>query len=656
MMWRLAIISLILVSETSAYEVDLRDFGNCNLNLNILNPNAGIEIFDLASEVIIKNKKFRLWTFHDSKNGTEITRLSLESKAPCTLHVLLGTRDEFFCDLKKINTYYQNSPLHSRIILISLDDFEFAPFNLTIAIRPRIFLKRLYSASQDVAAPWFYFCPYCFDPNRFILVNELALEFVSTLSFKNIWAQPTVHTKLPSQLTAFVSNCISLLWSSSFLLFTLCYHSNVLFEAIVDHYNFTVSDSFEIDSDGEFFIYDLIIEKLIDESKTNTLGVDIFHLPQIEPWYLLYCEEKLRFNEKSAASKWFSPFSATTWLGFGVTISAVLLFNVVCKGIYLKPRLIPDEIFSVVQVLLRQAPSNCGLLLMVVTFGTIIISTNYENYITSELTVPPENGIIENLGQLIKSKFKIVLKVKGNNYEDDEKVRSKNLVQFESAFRSYGIKISKDHFLVKSETDDPSNIFSKLVLTGHLIALPIDAGYVRDVKVLITFQTLVGVRFHCAIIPEGFYFKAAITSYYFHSHITEHVKDFATRWEESGTPQIFSKFSNHFGPLIIKRLKRHGKELQFQREYESASWYNPARYPYIPVNWFGEDATYITLFNLRSFFSIYLGLFIIAFILFSFEAPHCILWAFKTGIKNIYKFTGFIFNLWFSIPDPMENR
>jgi len=152
---------------------------------------------------------------------------------------------------------------------------------------------------------------------------------------------------------------------------------------------------------------------------------------------------------------------------------------------------------------------------------------------------------------------------------------SNYLFQLESAFKSYGIQISQDHFLLLSESDGAIiNNFGKWVLTGQLIAIPITADFVRDLNVLIKFQLLVRNRFHCAIVPEEV---------------------------KSGNPETFSKFSNHFGSLTIKVIARRGNELKIQREYESASWYNPARYPYIPMNWFVEDATYITLFNLRSF-------------------------------------------------------
>jgi len=33
-------VGILLVLETSAFEVDISGFGNCNFNLNILNPNA----------------------------------------------------------------------------------------------------------------------------------------------------------------------------------------------------------------------------------------------------------------------------------------------------------------------------------------------------------------------------------------------------------------------------------------------------------------------------------------------------------------------------------------------------------------------------------------------------------------------------------------
>jgi len=90
-MWRFLALLNLLVKLTWAFDVSLAGFGDCRFRVKLIDWNAGVEMEDLAGQVIRENKEMGLWTFHDSGNSSGMTRRWLDMEAPCILQVLWNT-------------------------------------------------------------------------------------------------------------------------------------------------------------------------------------------------------------------------------------------------------------------------------------------------------------------------------------------------------------------------------------------------------------------------------------------------------------------------------------------------------------------------------------------------------------------------------------
>jgi len=594
------LIIFCLSSVSTAIDLSLAGFGVCNFLVKLFGPE--VELYDLGEELIHQNKKMGLWTFEDT-NSTSITRPLDKVLPACTLNIMLGmeTFDKFEVYIYK-NPYSQTDPAHSRFILMPLGDFEFVASRFLRSLRTKVFVKPLHLDRIEGTVPWLYFCPYCISP-ELRGVDDLAS--VSTLTFKKQWKQIWIQTS--PQVQPFGS-CMSIIWNRTYQ-DDICYRESLLIDLVAAGYNVTISIHPRHDLSG-FFIF-----KKLDAPKD-------FHsitFPAAEPQNLLFCPENLRLN-KISILQWFSPYSTNAWLCLLASLVALLLFNLVKKLQNLKAEDIVTEIFLILRIMFRQGPNKSMVLLTLLTFALLCFSWNYENYITSELTVPPKRNSFKNLGQVIRNGYKILSVVIGT---PDQLARVKEgiLDRFSLGFRLHMIAVKEKHFAFRDENFDLLD-FGREVQTGELIALSMDPGRMIDTNVFVTIQNIVGGRFRCAITEESFVFPMR-TSFVFNAHIGHSVRKYADLLSEMGYLKIHERFLQRRFPITFNRLK--GEAEEWRQTLEKQSWYQSLGKPYVPTNWYGEDTTYITLPNLISFFLIYLVLLSFASVVFIIEA-RCYIW------------------------------
>jgi len=599
MNWGLVLLSNLCVLMTSAYDVSLGEFGNCHFHVKILGSEPGVEFHDLGAEVIRNNSDMGPWTFHDSSNSNdsyEMTNPSIKVKAPCTLHVIivsLTASNNNITDLIWYNPYFESSPLHSRFIILLLEDLIFLPFTFSDnSVRARVFVKSLNPTEKMEKVPWLYFCPYCLSPKLRLVETDLAS--VTTLTFRNDWALRLIYI----DDNAFAkSSCLAEQRSKIFTV-TNCRRHFLLFQSILEAFNFTLTYK-----DGPF------VESLDYNSVGYHYyaGVNTVFNPMEDPLYFVYCDEKLRWKGRMSVAVWFSPLSLSAWLGLLGSLVGVSIVSLDLNQPSLNIQNVLKSFFLTLRIIFRQ-DLLLGKLWLILSLSLFIVGSNYENYITSELTVPPADYVFNDIGELVKNGFKIaVTKTTGE--------ASYNFTTFYDMYieplKRYGIQLNENHFV-----DIGPLGFTRLILEGGLITCPTAEELLR--LMLTTLPSALGGRYNCWRAVEGTYSKNLIAAYIFISHITDFLQEFALRWNERGDFELSTSLSNHFA-MSQQAARNRQWETFFSNRFGNQAWFKALNKPYLPLNLDSHENDFITFFQLTSFFVFCGSIILLISILFFIE-------------------------------------
>jgi len=210
-------------------------------------------------------------------------------------------------------------------------------------------------------------------------------------------------------------------------------------------------------------------------------------------YYLLYCEDELKFHT-SSYYYWVSPFDELVWSLTLVTILAISVLNCFYYRGFM------ESVFSLVGSLVRQlSPKRMTIPELIFTLSGFFLMIFYEGSITSELTVPPLPIVAKNLKELIVDRgYKMLYPV----YGGVDVIKGRDVHEFQDGFKRYNIS---EIFWDKIQGYE--NMFDNEVVTfarrGCNVAMEVDE---REKEMLVwKFNLIITSARHCHIAKDPFF-------------------------------------------------------------------------------------------------------------------------------------------------------
>jgi hypothetical protein len=323
---------------------------------------------------------------------------------------------------------------------------------------------------------------------------------------------------------------------------------------------------------------------------------------------LLYCEPPRERWTQISFKAWWSPFQPNTWW---VAIFCFLItsfaFAFVISGdggglIFGLDKMFLS-IFNVFRSVMKQNSSSEAKLLMLFTFTSFVSTSVYENIITSDLIVPDMPYIVQDLDELLKLKFNVLVptysKYVSQNILHQESHPAKNKIYKSRATRF----IDADFHDIKELAREEKNRIA-LFLIGELQEFPLE---------IFEIQQEIGLKCHLVREPVGSAHRYFASS----SSVQNEVHALIEKYREAGLLEVWYKTEIYFKSLIQRRLDPN---LHSDDKYTD---------------------TYITLPNLIPVFMIWIPGFLVSFVAFAIETKWYVkLWvSFMQHLRNVIRKT-----------------
>jgi hypothetical protein len=259
---------------------------------------------------------------------------------------------------------------------------------------------------------------------------------------------------------------------------------------------------------------------------------------------------------------WVTPFSRSVWLGLvitylllSVTVGAQLQAGKICGN-----KASPDDytvpFITVAGLFLRQEGANveCQSLLTLTSLFIGIILSQYENYVTSELVVPPPK-FEHNLSSLMMSAgVKLI-------YSGSEIAINADPIELQTQLRKWSITYSKEQLELNNglyRLGLPLFNGTRLAYFGYYSAAEIDLR--------LRFLKLVNNKCYCYIVKHTF--RPRETYITFELFLRNRFASIANVLRQSGIIQLFSEsFYNYEiarGRIQLRRrLEKSANHLDF---------------------------------------------------------------------------------------------
>jgi hypothetical protein len=239
------------------------------------------------------------------------------------------------------------------------------------------------------------------------------------------------------------------------------------------------------------------------------------------------------------------------------------------------------SLFNVFRSIMKQNSSSEAKLLMLFTFTSFVFTSVYENIITSDLIVPDMPYIVQDLDELLKLNFKVLIstysKSMSQNILHQKSHPAKSRIYNSGATRF----MDADFYDLKKLAREEKNRIA-LFLIGELREFPLE---------LFKIQQEIGSKCHLVRKPVGSAHRYFAVS----SSVQNQVYAFIEKYREAGLLEVWYKTEIYFKSLIQRRLDEN---LHIDDQYTD---------------------TYITLPNLIPVFLLWVPGFFVSFLAFTIE-------------------------------------
>jgi hypothetical protein len=434
-----------LTSANDIYRIEPCPFGTSTVHVKSFSSSISSVIF--VNKFIISNQDRAVWTLWPSPhNESQIPRPFYTFNEHCTINVVVEMPSPNSKDLKSMARYMRNTTFpfragysHSIFIQIKFKcDYRVGDQSLTLPLSLFLYFVDCPTVNDLKARfPHVYVSPYCGAGFRNKMLNNSLstyggetlvkykdecwkedLGFLSQrpiLVEKNNWPQK--------------ANCLQTRWKADDISADLVYCQMTDFLMIHVVHGLRLNYTYDKDiklrkypsvekTRGWFFldnffggngkgkIYDLILDHY-----TGRFYLDISRS------HFIWCDFTIPKEEDMSFLAWFSPFRVEVWLGFlaciiGISLclalkditadrlqnnlSFVEYATSMCRGL-----------FIIVRIILRQNVDMLSTIMLIFSFATMVITSLFENTVTSDLIVPVLPNIMKDVSDLYRNGYLI---------------------------------------------------------------------------------------------------------------------------------------------------------------------------------------------------------------------------------------------------------
>jgi hypothetical protein len=310
-----------------------------------------------------------------------------------------------------------------------------------------------------------------------------------------------------------------------------------------------------------------------------------FNLESLVMDLLLYCEPPRQRGTQISFRAWWSAFQPNVWL-IGLFVFFITSFAISCVmsadvGLVFGFHKILLSIFNVFRSVMKQNSSSEAKLLMLFTFASFVFTSVYENIITSDLIVPDKPYIVQDLDELLKLNFKVLIpaysKIMAQNILHQNSHPAKTKI-----YNSGGTKFfdADFHDIPELAREEKNRI--GIFLIGELQEFPLE---------LFKIQQGIGSTCHLVRKPVG----SAHRYFAISSSVQNQVYALIEKYREAGLLEVWYKTEIYFKSII---QRRHDPNLYKDDQYTD---------------------TDITLLNLIPVFMLWVPGFLVSFLAFTIE-------------------------------------
>jgi hypothetical protein len=559
--------------------LDLTVFGTCNIYLKRFREDQGS--VDLTAQIILVQQKLRLdyalATIDNATREVPMVNPTIGLFEGCVLNIIVAVVPNDERRLSKFmnnNNYTYCSNPFSTYILIpdSYNGKSMVPYpRFSVLLLPvRVFYLLVPTVPIDdvnlYTRPYILVCAHCGESSwdKEMAVNH-DLTYISSLNFSSSWLSNDVQILSEFQKSYDITGCEHGPWRNFSEPFgsskrSICNYWFALMDVLVRgvESNLTLSAKYETEISDNRFTGDLDCRYLSDPQFEDAASA----------WFLesgsgvLYfcdCNQK---SQRQMLKSWFTPFQKPVWL-FLMTTYLLLSFTLGAK-LQINKRYTNNisaedyvgQFMTVAGIFLRQerASATCQGLLVLTSFCLGVILSQYENYVTSELVVPPPK-LEHTLSSLfIAARSKVI-------FSGSESHTNPNLVEFKAEIQKWNVKYTKDQLEVNDKL--------------HYNRLPSENGTtlsyfafysVVERDLLLRRLSLVNNKCHCYTIKHSFRQRDAHLT--FRLFLRNRFASIANILRESGIISFFNeKHRKSSYQLYLWRLRRMLEENKYHSDF-----------------------------------------------------------------------------------------
>jgi hypothetical protein len=396
--------------------LDLTVFGQCNIYLKRFWDSQ--QTLDLTEKFIhVQQENRKDYALTSIENATHVfsgVSPTVSLFEGCVLTVLVGVNPKYgeVLDILMINNNYTySSTPFSTYILISpayqADSDVIYPRFAMLYLPVRVFYLLLPILQNDdlnlYTRPYLLVCAHCGESSWVkIMSGSSDLAYISSLNFSSSWSRNNVQILNKFVVGYDLTGCEEGPWLIAYQSTPIissrrdvCFYKYSFMDVLVRSVgrNLTLSSKSEIDhSDNRFAGY--LEEGYVTDPRFIDVASVAFYYDAIGKLYFCDCNPK---SQRELLKAWVTPFERSVWLGLIIIFLLLSLLIGVklqvgklnTKNISVKDFVAP--ILAIAGIFLRQEGTKIGnqRLLLLTSFCVGVILLLYENFVTSELVVPP---------------------------------------------------------------------------------------------------------------------------------------------------------------------------------------------------------------------------------------------------------------------------
>jgi hypothetical protein len=499
--------------------LDLTVFGQCNIYLKRFRDNQ--MFLDLTEKIIhVQQENRKDYALTSIENYTHLfpgLSPTVSLFEGCVLNVLVGVspNDGKILDILMINNNYTySSTPFSTYILITPAYQADAPViypRFTMLYLPvRVFYLFVPTLQNDdvnlYTRPYGLVCAHCeeWSWGKIMSVNS-NLAYISSLNFSSSWSRNNVQIIDEFADGYDLTGCDEGPWlggyHSRFIISSrrdVCFYTYSFMDVLVRSVgrNLTLSAKSEIDiSDKRFSGH--IYEAYVTDPIFTQAASAWFQYVSIGKLHFCDCNPK---SQRELLKAWVTPFERSVWLSMMIMF---LLLNLLVgvklqigklnsKSSRVKDFVVP--ILAIAGIFFRQEGAKIGnqSLLLLTSFCVGVILLLYENFVTSELVVPPPKLEHNFSGLLTAAGSKVI-------YTGEDSPTNAELIELETEALKWNIKYLKSQFELKKEIHSASPpLQNGTILSYFRFYSAVDSDLeLRKLKLLYN-------KCHCYIVNHAF--------------------------------------------------------------------------------------------------------------------------------------------------------